>query len=211
MRVINKGKGYKVYMLTFPNGKSYIGYTGERLIETRIAKGYNHNRRISRALKQYAGQLKIYLLADNLTKTEAEAKEIYFISLYQTTTRRKGYNYSKGGAGGRNGCKLTAKQRAAISGDNNPNRIATARKKINRAFKQMKAALNFNPAAQLRAFDNARKAMYINPLDNMRKAQERMKQAANFNHTEQINKALNFDITERVNEAFNRFNDIKPE
>lgn len=136
-------------MLTFSNGKRYIGYTGETNIETRIAKGYNHNRRISEALKNNTQQLKIDTLADNLTKQAAEQQEIYFIALYNTTNRRKGYNYSTGGAAGRKGCKLTAKQKAAISGDNNPNRKATARKKFDKVFKQLQKGINFNPAAQI--------------------------------------------------------------
>lgn len=163
MRIINKGRAYKVYMLTFPNGKRYIGYTGEALIETRIAKGYNHNKRIIKAMQQYAGQLKIDILADNITKTEAEESEIYFIALYQTTNSRKGYNYSTGGAAGRKGCKLTAKQRAAISGDNNPNRIATARKKCNRMIAQMQRALNFNPVEQMRNAERAAKMSFTMP------------------------------------------------
>lgn len=177
MRIIDKGSGYKVYMLTFPNGKRYIGYTGEADIETRIAKGYNHNRRISGALREYAGQLKIDTLADNLTKQAAERQEIYFIALFNTTNRRKGYNYSTGGAAGRKGCKLTAKQRAAISGDNNPNRQAAARKKLNRAFQRMERALHYNPAAA---------------IDNFNKALDRLNNLLDFNITERINAAFTF-------------------
>lgn len=177
MRIIDKGSVYKVYMLTFPNGKRYIGYTGEPNIETRIAKGYNHNRRISKVLKEDTRQLKIDTLADNLTKQAAEQQEIYFISLYNTTNRRKGYNYSTGGAAGRKGCKLTAKQRAPMSGDNNPNRQAAARKKLNRAFKIMERALNYNPAAV---------------IDNFNRALDRLNNPFTFD----------FDIQQRINEVF---------
>lgn len=164
-------------MLTFPNGKRYIGYTGEADIETRIAKGYNHNRRISGALREYAGQLKIDTLVDSLTKEAAEQQEIYYIALFNTINRRKGYNYSTGGAAGRQGCKFTAKQRAAISGDNNPNRQAAARKKLNRAFKIMERALNYNPAAV---------------IDNFNRALDRLNNPFTFD----------FDIQQRINEVF---------
>lgn len=193
MKIIDKGKNYKTYALIFPNKKIYVGYTGESDIETRIKKGYNHNKRITQALREYGAETEKVILADNLTKAEAEQMEIYFVSHYQTTNRRKGYNYSTGGAAGRKGCRLTAKQRAAISGDNNPRRIAEARKKIDRAIERLHKALTFNPAdilkqTQIKPLEAWRYKPIDKQLENTLDIDKRLERLAN--PTAEIERAL---------------------
>lgn len=113
MQVIDKGNTYKVYMLVFQNGKRYIGYTGEPDLNLRLVKGYCHNENLRNALKCY--DFTIEILAENLSKKQAEAYERNYIFLYDTTNIEKGYNYSAGGASGFFGCLHTSEAKQAIS------------------------------------------------------------------------------------------------
>lgn len=89
---------YKVYMHIFPNGKKYIGITTLDL-ERRWANGKNYEKQmVYNAIKKYGwGNIKHELLFENLTKEQAEKKEIELISLYKTSDRNFGYNIELGG------------------------------------------------------------------------------------------------------------------
>lgn len=90
---------YKVYKHTFPNNKIYIGITC-RSVKARWlnGKGYNHNAYMTNAIKKYGwDNIKHETLFDNLTKEEAEQKEIELIALYKSSQREFGYNIEKGG------------------------------------------------------------------------------------------------------------------
>lgn len=95
-------KEYIVYMHIFPDGKRYIGITKD--IEHRwIGNGssYCNHGRIKEAIKKYdwKNEVKHVIIAENLSKYEAEQMEIDLISKYKTTEKNYGYNVHKGGNG----------------------------------------------------------------------------------------------------------------
>lgn len=95
---------YLIYLYQFENGKIYIGQT------------YVGSARLSR-INEYRGQ-KVYevlklkthqtiILENNLSKEEADEKEIYYIKKYNATNPEIGYNIA---LGGHKGCELTKEQ-----------------------------------------------------------------------------------------------------
>lgn len=106
---------YKVYMHTFPNGKRYIGITKQEL-NARFDNGNGYkNNPMKRAIKKYKWEnVKHDLLFDNLTKEQAELKEIELIDFYNTTNIEFGYNLSKGGKSS-SGCKFSEETKKKMS------------------------------------------------------------------------------------------------
>ncbi len=105
--------GYKVYMHTFPNGKRYIGITCQNLERRwRGGKGYEGQVVYDAILKYGWDNIRHEKLFDNLTKEQAEAKEVEFIAAFKTTSHKCGYNVDLGG----NSCgKLSESTRKKIS------------------------------------------------------------------------------------------------
>lgn len=98
---------YVVYVHEFPNGKKYIGISGNIKKRFRNGKGYEHQKIINGAIKKYGWKnVKTSILYDHLTKEDAKQKEIELIAKYKTTDRRFGYNQTLGGEGG-NGRKVS--------------------------------------------------------------------------------------------------------
>lgn len=86
-----------------PNGKKYVGITGQKP-ERRWQNGagyfYESNSHFENAIKKYGwDSIKHEILLKNLTKEDAEKAEIYFIKKYKTTDRKFGYNIDSGGTG----------------------------------------------------------------------------------------------------------------
>lgn len=93
------GDAYKVYKLTSPSGKVYIGITMQPL-EKRFMKGYGYKRCpvIYNAIKKYGwDNFKHEILFKGLSKEEAEKKEIELIAFYKSNQRAYGYNIENGG------------------------------------------------------------------------------------------------------------------
>lgn len=90
---------YYVYKHTSPTNKVYIGITRVKPIyRWRNGKGYEECPRMYRAIKKYGwDNFKHEILFENLTKEEAEQKEIDLIAFYNSTDERFGYNLAKGG------------------------------------------------------------------------------------------------------------------
>lgn len=91
---------YTLYKHTAPNGKVYIGITS-RKPETRWenGKGYKCNKHFYNAIILFGwNKIKHEVLAQNLTKEEAEKLEIETIQKYDSTNKEKGYNLRKGGS-----------------------------------------------------------------------------------------------------------------
>lgn len=93
-------ESYKVYRHIFPNGKCYIGITS---LEPNIRWGYK-GRKYSKqpflwnAIVKYGWEnIKHEILYKNLTKEEAETKEIELITKYKSNQRKFGYNIDNGG------------------------------------------------------------------------------------------------------------------
>lgn len=90
---------YKVYKHTSPNGKVYIGITGRKVEERwRDGNGYAHSPHFNAAIKKYGwDKINHEILFSELTKKEAEEKEISLIKEYQSTNPLYGYNCDSGG------------------------------------------------------------------------------------------------------------------
>lgn len=92
-------KQYKVYIHKFPNGKVYIGITGVNPRKRwQYGKGYKHNKYLTDAFIKYGWEnIEHIILYDNLTKEEAEQKEIELIKKYKSNNNKYGYNIENGG------------------------------------------------------------------------------------------------------------------
>lgn len=91
---------YTVYMHICPNGKKYIGITMQELNKRwHYGHGYKSCLLFDKAIKKYGwNNIEHKILFTNLTKVEAEQKEIELISKYKTTNSRYGYNIENGGS-----------------------------------------------------------------------------------------------------------------
>ncbi len=90
---------YVVYKHTAPNGKAYIGITRQNPVK-RWGGGANyvHNEHFYNAILKYGwDNIKHEILYADLTKEEAEQKEIELIALYKSDNREYGYNIEHGG------------------------------------------------------------------------------------------------------------------
>ena len=91
-------RSYKIYKLESPNGKIYIGATC-RKVEYRWnhGRGYSANKELASDIEKYGWEnFQKGIIEDNLTKEQAEKKEIYWIDFYKSTSE-KGYNKASGG------------------------------------------------------------------------------------------------------------------
>lgn len=91
-------KKYCVYKHTAPNGKIYIGITGRDPLK-RWAAGYGYETQVYfwRAIVKYGWvNIKHEILLDNLSKEEAEQKEIEYIQKYKSNDINYGYNIDLG-------------------------------------------------------------------------------------------------------------------
>ena len=88
---------YIVYMHVSPNGKKYIGITSMKF-NKRCNAGYKNNVYFTNAIKKYGwNNIQHIILYENLTKEEAEEKEIELIAYYKSNQRKYGYNIANGG------------------------------------------------------------------------------------------------------------------
>lgn len=90
---------YCVYKHTSPRGKVYIGITSlppQR--RWQYGWGYRQNTHFFSAIKKYGWEnFSHEILFSNLTKEEAEAKEIELIAKFDSANKDKGYNLDLGG------------------------------------------------------------------------------------------------------------------
>ena len=109
---------YIVYAHTSPSGKRYIGITS-RTPNRRWGKngnGYKSHVYFWKAIQKYGwDNFKHDILYTNLTKKEAEEKEIELIAFYKSNNSDYGYNLSIGGESGSKGYKYTDEQRKHMS------------------------------------------------------------------------------------------------
>ncbi len=90
---------YFVYKHTGPSGKVYIGITSQKLKKRwQNGRGYLNNDYFSKAISKYGWKsFEHEILFSNLSKEEAERKEIDLISIYKSNQRKYGYNIENGG------------------------------------------------------------------------------------------------------------------
>lgn len=87
---------YIIYCLTFPNEKKYIGQT-KRPIQKRCQPSlYQNNKEMYKDILYYNWEnVKIEILEDKISsREEAIEKEAFYISLFDSTNKEKGYNKS---------------------------------------------------------------------------------------------------------------------
>lgn len=114
---------YKVYKHTFPNGKTYIGIT-QLNVENRwrSGKGYKTQDLMHRAIIKYGwNNIKHEVLFEDLTKEDAEKKEIELIAFYKSNQKDFGYNIENGGnCKGKMTEEEKRKRSELFKGKNNP-------------------------------------------------------------------------------------------
>lgn len=109
-------KDYCVYSHTNKvNGKIYIGLTCMNpYVRWSNGNGYKKGTHFRNAIDKYGwDSFEHKIIKDNLTKSEASYWEKYYISFYNSTDRRYGYNISSGGEHG--GHPQTLETRKKIS------------------------------------------------------------------------------------------------
>lgn len=128
---------WTVYKHTAPNGKVYIGITGQKP-EYRWDNGNGYRAKyFTRAIKKYGwNNFKHEILFTGLTHKEAGKMEQYLIAKYDLNNREKGYNESKGGEYGSLGVHRSAETRRKISkAKKGEHRSAETRRKLSEAHK----------------------------------------------------------------------------
>lgn len=91
---------YIVYCHILYDSRKYIGITSQEVKNRwrHDGEGYKTTIHFYRAIKKYGwNNFKHIILYKNLTKEEAEQKEIELINKYKTTDKMYGFNISKGG------------------------------------------------------------------------------------------------------------------
>lgn len=90
---------YTVYMHIAPNDKRYIGITSQKPIyRWDNGNGYKQCTLMWRAICKYGWEnFSHEILYQNLSKEEAEQKEIELISKYKSNNKNYGYNIENGG------------------------------------------------------------------------------------------------------------------
>lgn len=119
-------KKYCIYShINKVNGKVYIGQTCHK--DERFYDGkYKTCVLFYKALQKYGGLNNGFIttiLEDDLSKEEADKREIFYIKEYQSTNPEFGYNICDGGSGVRNAHTEEWKENHSkrMSGENNPN------------------------------------------------------------------------------------------
>ena len=119
----NKENNYTVYMHTFPNNKKYIGITSKKPKQRwESGTGYITQKLMNRAIKKYGwDNIKHEILFINLSKEEAEKKEIQLIKKYKSNNPKYGYNVENGGNSiGKHSKETRKKISCANKGKKNP-------------------------------------------------------------------------------------------
>lgn len=90
-----------VYCHTSPSGKKYIGITGSNPSKRWAGGlGYRKNPVFYKAIEKYGwDNIRHEILEKGLTKEQAIAREIYYISLFKANEKGFGYNATAGGDG----------------------------------------------------------------------------------------------------------------
>ena len=126
-------KRWKVYLHTVPKeisgcdqDKHYVGLTCKADPEKRWEHGFGYraNTHFYRAIEKYGwNNIKHEILADNLSKIEAEDMERFFIAMYRSNESGHGYNKTLGGEGSlghKQSKEARLKRSERFKGENNP-------------------------------------------------------------------------------------------
>lgn len=103
-------KRYRVYKHTVPDGRVYIGMTC-KTVKARWDSGYYGNDDFFKIIKKYGWEgIKHEIIADNLTKEEAELIERKSIAEHRSNEEKYGFNFDSGGNFGKKRCTRTKKK-----------------------------------------------------------------------------------------------------
>lgn len=133
---------FRVYKHTCPNGKVYIGITGQNpTTRWQGGNGYAKQPYFFNAIVKYGwDNIKHEILFDGLTKEEAEAKEIELIAEYKSNIPQFGYNKSSGGECAASGVVFTTERLRKMSEAHKGKRLSEeTRQKLSVALKAEKA------------------------------------------------------------------------
>lgn len=123
---------FKIYKLTFPDNKCYIGQS-RRPLAKRWIGGYKHNSDISNAINKFGwNSIKKELISYAYDQTEADYLETYFISKYKSTDPKYGYNKTIGGTHTKQTAEVCL--RKSISHTGLKETIVTKKKKSNKVI-----------------------------------------------------------------------------
>ena len=93
---ILKGIKFKVYLLTFPNNKVYVGMSSDVEKRWNDGKGYSKQKDVYEAIINYGwNNIKKEILFEDLSMKEARNKEKEMIKYYDSMNKQKGYNRAK--------------------------------------------------------------------------------------------------------------------
>lgn len=115
---LRRGSKYTVYMHVFPNGKRYIGITGQdvRARWRTNGNGYKPQRLVYRAIKKYGwDNIEHIIIAEKLSYEEAGQMEKDLIQEFKTTDKHRGYNVCYGGEDGWVGVHHTEEAKRKMS------------------------------------------------------------------------------------------------
>lgn len=104
----------QVYLYTFPNGKHYVGQTIYTYQKRAGKDGCLYTNYIGNAIKNAGwNNIKKRVLQDNVEcQEDLNAWEQWYIALYHTTDKNRGYNLDKGGSSaGTHDCAESTKQK----------------------------------------------------------------------------------------------------
>ncbi len=101
-----------IYKINFPNGKIYIGQSQniyKRILEhnsyARAGHGNHKLQLCELAIKKYGQIQEVEILEEVIDLTLLDKLETYYINLYDSTNKEKGYNIvQEGDAAGKRGC-----------------------------------------------------------------------------------------------------------
>lgn len=114
---------YTIYMhRNKVNGKIYIGQTKQKLNDRwKNGQGYKKQPYFYRAIQKYGwDNFEHIVIEEKLTLEQANEREQYWISYYQSNTKEKGYNLVAGGKNGACSEELKKHLSERLSGENAP-------------------------------------------------------------------------------------------
>ena len=88
-----------IYKLLFPNGKVYIGQSKNIInrIKSYIGLYKKDNRFVIRAIKKHSIENVLFSVLELCTQDQLNEREIYYISLFDSSNKDLGYNLTEGG------------------------------------------------------------------------------------------------------------------
>lgn len=137
-------KKYCLYMhRNMINEKIYVGITCQNPTKRWSGGcGYRKQKKFYNSIKKYGwNNFEHIIVLDNLSKEEAEQKEISLISFFKSNSKKYGYNITKGGKGS-NGKPCSEKTKKKISNANKGHKFSEETKKIMSELKIGKKPIN---------------------------------------------------------------------